>query len=64
LIASKTAAIASKMTLTSGTLYTMTGLTSGLSWAAIGIVSAAKTGLDYRKYKNGEMSKDQFQKNA
>jgi hypothetical protein len=48
------------MTLASGTIYTMTGLTSGLSWAAIGIVSAAKTGLDYRKYKNGELSKDQF----
>ena len=53
LTAANTAIIASGMTLTSGTMYALSGLTSTFNWAFAGIVMTAKTGIDYRKYKKG-----------
>jgi hypothetical protein len=53
-----TATVASTMTVSTGTMYALTGLTSTFSWATAGIVAVAKSGLDYRKYKKGEMTKD------
>lgn len=52
------------MTLQTGTLYALTGLTSTVQWATAGFVVLAKSGLDYRKYKKGELTKDQFNKNV
>jgi hypothetical protein len=46
------------MTLQAGTMYTLTGVTSVFSWATAGVVVAAKTGLDYRKLKKGEITEE------
>ena len=59
-----TATVASTMTLSTGTMYALTGLTSTFSWATAGVVAVAKSGLDYRKYKKGEMTQDQFHSNV
>ena len=53
-----TATVASTMTLSTGTMYALTGLTSTFSWATAGVVAVAKSGLDYRKYKKGEMTQE------
>lgn len=58
LIATSTACEAGKMTLQAGTMYTLTGVTSVFSWATAGVVVAAKTGLDYRKLKKGEITEE------
>lgn len=63
-VATSVASTASTMTLQAGTMYALTGVTSVVSWAAAGVVAAAKTGVDYRKYKKGELSEDDFKKNA
>ena len=41
-------------------MYALTGLTNTVHWATAGVVALAKSGIDYRKYKNGELSKEQF----
>lgn len=64
LTATSTAVVASGMSLTSGTMYALSGLTSSFNWAFAGIVITAKTGIDYRKYKKGEMTKTQYMKNV
>jgi hypothetical protein len=64
LTATNTALIASGMSLSSGTMYALSGLTSTFNWALAGVVITAKTGLDYRKYKKGEITKTQFKKNV
>lgn len=46
------------MSLASGTLYNLAGLANSTSWLTAGFVTAAKTGIDYRKYKKGEITKD------
>lgn len=62
--AANTAIMASGMSLTSGTMYALSGITSSANWVFAGIVMTAKTGLDYRKYKKGDMTKTQFLKNV
>ena len=64
IVATNTALVASTMTLSTGTMYALSGLTSVFNWATASIVMTAKTGLDYRKYKKGEITKEQFKKNA
>lgn len=63
-MATDTAVVASRMTLQTGTLYALTGLTSTVQWATAGFVTAAKCGLDYRKMKKGELTKEQFDINV
>ncbi len=58
LVATNTALVASTMSLSTGTMYALSGLTSVFNWATASIVMTAKTGLDYRKYKKGEMTKE------
>jgi outer membrane lipoprotein SlyB len=64
LTATNTALVASGMTLTSGTMYALSGLTSTFNWALAGVVMTAKTGIDYRKYKKGDMTKTEYMKNV
>lgn len=52
------------MSLTSGTMYALSGLTSTFNWAFAGIVVAAKTGIDYWKYKKGQITKTEYKKNV
>ena len=56
--ASTTAVAASRPGVQGGTMYAMTGLAAAGTWAVAGIVAVRKSGLDYRKYKKGEMSED------
>ena len=63
-MATDTAVVASKMSLHTGILFALTGLTSSGQWATVGFVTAAKCGVDYRKMKKGELTKEQFGINA
>ena len=48
-----------------GTFYALgNSVTATLPWLTAGIVLTAKTGIDYRKMKNGEITEEQFKKNA
>ena len=48
-----------------GTFYALGNtVTATLPWLTAGIVMTAKTGIDYRKLKRGEISQEQFNKNA
>ena len=53
-----TATTAGTMGLQHGTMYALTGMTGTIQWATAGIVVLAKSGLDYRKYKKGELTED------
>lgn len=64
LCAVSTATTAGSMTLQTGTMYALTGLTSTIQWATAGVVVIAKSGIDYRKYKKGEITKDEFHSNV
>ena len=39
-------------------------MTATLPWLTAGIVLTAKTGIDYRKMKNGEITQEEFRRNA
>ena len=48
-----------------GTFYALGNtVTATLPWLTAGIVLTAKTGIDYRKMKRGELTQEQFNKNA
>ena len=44
-----------------GTFYALGGtMTATMPWVVAGLVLTAKTGIDYRKLKNGEITQEQF----
>ena len=55
---SGTAVTAAQAGVMGGSTSIMAGLGSAGSWMFAGVVLTAKTGLDYRRYKKGEITKD------